>query len=180
MKTSHFVLGGGLARTLVAAAMFTFGLETRLPAPPATPIPTYYFPENGDFGLGATFDLVPDGSGGLEIDDWDIPTPDGTLTPADSTIISGGDFPARSFFDIFVDLNIPPPVVIQSQYDSLPSYWDQEISAIPGDGSLSDPDGGISKGYWITPDRTPTWLLLIAGAGVLCLGRRSRKFQAGA
>jgi len=180
MKSLYIAFDSGLLRTLVVAALFTFGLENRLPAPPATPIPTYYLPENGDFGLGASFDLVPDGSGGLEIDDWSIPTPDGTLTPADSTLVSGGDFPAQSFFDIFTDLTLPlpPPVVIEYPYNNLPSYWDQEISAIPGDGSITGPGSLDSAGRWSLPDNSPTWLLLVIGGGVLCVGKRSRKFPA--
>ena len=180
MKTLRYIVGGGLLRALAASVLLTFGLETRLPSPPATPVPTYYLPDNGDFGLGATFDLVPDGSGGLEIDDWSIPTPDGTLTPADSTLISGGDFPAQSFFDIFTDLTIPPPVVIEYPYENLPSYWDQEISAIPGDGSIAGPSSLDSVGQWTIPDNSPTWLLLMVSGGVLGVGGRTRKFQTNA
>lgn len=177
MKTMSFFIGSGVLRTFAAAVLFTVGSEVRSPAPPATPVPTYYWPDNGDFGAGAVLDLVPDGSGGLEVDDWSIPTPDGTLTPSNSEITSGGDFPARSFFDVFVDLTIPPPITIEST-NGIPSYWNEEVSPINGTGDITGPNGDVSAGFWSVPDRTPTWLLLVLGAGVLCVGRRSRKLAA--
>jgi hypothetical protein len=180
MKIMSIVAGSSLARIFTTAVLFTFGLETRLPAPPATPVPTYYG-ETFDFGTGATLGLETVDSGNdYEIDDWDIPTPDGTLTPADSQIVSGGGpFTITSFFDVFTEITLTPdPIQFEGTTPStLSSYWDVEMG--PVGGSITDPDGGVSEGYWSIPDHTPTWLLLLAGAGVLCLGKKSRKFQTG-
>ena len=145
-------------------------METRSPAPPATPIPTYYDPLLTDFGAGTVLDLVPDGSGGLTIDDWNIPTPDGDLTPANSQITSGGDFPAHSFFDVFTDITLDPIILQETNGPRLGSYWDLELG--PVGGTITDPDGGSSRGSWNLPDHTPTWLLLIAAMAVLRVGQR--------
>jgi hypothetical protein len=177
MKIMNFITGSSLLRFSTAAVLFTFGLETRMPAPPATPVPTYYGENFGDFGTGDLLHLTPvDAGADYEITDWDIATPDGTLTPADSTITSGaGPYTINSFFDIFTDLQLDPIIFEGTTPPTISSYWDVEMG--PVGGSITDPDGGVSKGSWRIPDHTPTWLLLMAGAGVLCLGRKSRKFQ---
>src|SRR5271157_4429882 len=167
MKLISLITESSLVRLLAVGALFTFGLETRLPAPQS--VDAFYIPNPGDFGAGATLELGPDGTGGLQINNWNIPTPVGTLTPGNSQITSGGDFPAQSFFDIFVDLTIPPPVIIEgTNGPPLGSYWNEEVAALPGSGSIGDASlGDTSVGHWIVPDHSPTWLLLLAGAGVL-------------
>lgn len=177
MKTIHLLFGCRLLRIFTAAGLFTFGLELRLPAPPATPVPTYYG-ESFDFGTGATLDLTPIASGTeYEIEDWNIPTPDGTLTPSDSEITSGaGPYSVSSFFDIFTDIQLDPIIFQGTSGSYIGDDWTVELG--PVGASISDPDGGVSQGSWSIPDHSPTWLLLLAGAGVLCLGRKKGSLRA--
>jgi hypothetical protein len=54
------------------------------------------------------------------------------------------DFPAKSFFDIFVDVSLPnfngdSGVEWGVAYDSLPSYWDQEVAGIRAIGTTPLP-----------------------------------------
>jgi hypothetical protein len=175
MKMIHFLNSGSFTKLVLAAGLVTFGLETRLPAPPATPVPTYY---SEDFGGGSFLDLVPiDLGADYEVGDWDIATPDGELTPFDSIIASGGDFTVPYFDNLYAG-----DFLDAITFDGTGPYTGEEwlVELGPVGASIADPDGGVSRGSWSIPDRTPTWLLLIAGAGVLCVGRKSRKFQAGA
>lgn len=173
MKILSFINNNVVVRGLLVAALFSFGLQNRLFAPPAIPVPTYYGEALGDYGAGSFIDIylsMPTDT----IGDYDIMTPDGDLTPQNSEITSGGSFPASSFFDIFTDISIDPITILPTNgpYNGDPVTVDLGTA-----GSITDSTGGVSDGVWSLPDHSDTWLLLLLGVGVLRLGAWGRRFR---
>lgn len=179
MKILSFITDSTLVRGSLVALLFSFGMQNRLFAPPATPVPTYYG-EVFDPALSPAPDVgsmidIQEGPTTDTIVDYDIITPDGDLTPQNSEISSGGSFPASSFFDIFTDITIQPIVITPTNG---PLIGDPMIIDLGTDGSISDPLGGFSStGVWSLPDHSATWMLLLAGMGLLRLGTWNRRFR---
>lgn len=166
MKTLNYLTGSSVVRGIVLSALFTFGMQMRLPAPFAGP---------GGLGVDLTgspsgfFDLTNNGTT-VTVTDYDIQTPDGTLTPSDSQITSGNDFPAQSFFDVFTDINLPP-VDVQIQGDTGPIDGEHWNIYVGPNGSIGEPDESQLPAAWTLPDHSQTWLLLFAGVALLRLTR---------
>jgi hypothetical protein len=198
MKTIHNLSDHSKLSVAVVLALFLLGFGSSafaqflIPDPPATPIPTYYA-EGLDFGNGAQLLYVPLPGNPSEyaLEDWDIATPDGLLTPANTTITGDtygtpdtvtdpnnpgiGTF--NSFFDVFVDISLEN-IQLQGKGPLAGDSYDLNMggSGINA-GSITDNDGNtlVSQGTWRVPDTANTLALLILPATTLAVMASRRK-----
>jgi len=139
-------------RTLkvLLTVLFAVGAQQRMFAPPYT----YHFTLNPD---GTTLVLPPfvagtetpsggDFSG--TISGWSIPTPDGTLTPSDSTL-SNPNFLLSPTMIPLDDLN----------FEFNGKSYDVQLSPSHDGGDVTYP-GGSYLGTWSVPDNSNSMLLL--------------------
>jgi hypothetical protein len=157
MKTLKFLLG----------AILVLGLQQRLPAPPATPVPTYYEfePLIPDLLPPPVITVEETNNGGTysgEITDWSIPTPDGTLTPGNSTLAD-------------IDFMLSPTLIPLDDLNFTGPGGSYSIDVGPSGGSLNYPGGSIA-GAWSVPDDSNAVLTLsLAAAAILGCNAVSRK-----
>jgi hypothetical protein len=142
----------------IVTSLLCLSAQNRLFAPPATPTPTYYgLGGPDDFGTGAFLEFapVPGDPGEDELSDWLIPTPDGSITPSDSTPVSG--------------YMLSPTLIPLDQLNfngtgsEAGNSWAVNLGGeLPGTGTITESGANpeVSDGTWTAPDSSSTFTLM--------------------
>ena len=166
MKILSALVGQTKIPVSVVVSLLCLSVQHKLFAPPATPTPTYYADGLGDpFGTGSflAFAPVPGDPGEYELNDWDLITPDGDITPSDSTLSGATIGTGPGYF--LSDTQIPlDDLNFSGTGSEAGSSWNVNLGGeVPDAGTIgeSGANPGISDGTWAAPDSSNTLALTV-------------------